>query len=77
MEVNRPPETIAGMVKVTEQEFFKIMGPRNVHPSCSYSKHYSSWRENSGRDEVGRSYPGYINPGDPEAYFVVDSLART
>jgi len=66
-----PTEVPAGMREVSKDEFFKKMGPLNVHPCTRPSPYYSSWRFDGGAGrEVGRSYPGWKNPGDPARYFL-------
>ncbi len=60
------------MREVTKEEFFAIMGPRNVHPRL-ISPVYSSWETPSGA-VLGRSYPGWSNPGDASRYLVAPGL---
>lgn len=61
--------TPADMVEVSYEEFFAVMNPLDVHPSLSHSDAYSVW-ELRDRTVVGRSYPGWKNPGDPKHYFL-------
>lgn len=53
-----------GFVEVTKEEFFKVMGPLNVHPSLS-NPDYTSWEMLGSRIVVGRSLPGWKESGNP------------
>lgn len=61
--------TPAGMRRVSKVEFFDLVGPRDVTP-YSGQPEYTTW-ETSDRVVIGRSYPGWRNPGDPKVYFLV------
>ena len=67
------------MTEVTKEEFFAIMGPRDVHPRALPD--CSEW-ETRERRIIGRSYPGYkydvaIWGALPtHRYFVVPALVR-
>ncbi len=63
----------AGMVVVSHGEFWAyIMAatidimPRNTAP------HYTDW-ETRDRRAIGRSYPGWKNPGDERGYMLAES----
>ena len=58
---------VTGMREVTMDEFYATVGPMNVHPRVE--PEYTIW-ETPNRTVVGRSLPGYRNPGDPKLYFV-------
>ncbi|MDN7537058.1 hypothetical protein [Burkholderia cenocepacia] len=63
----------AGMVEVSQAEFFAVMGPRNVHPRATPDR--SVW-EMPDRSVLGHSMPGYLDSfGKPSRYFVVEHLA--
>lgn len=64
----------AGMVQVTADEFYAAVGPLDVHPSVLHSTEFCVW-ELRDRRVVGRSYPGWKNPGDPQAYMVATTYA--
>lgn len=65
MSTYRAPDD---MVEVTYDKFFDFMGPRNVTPHAT--PEFSSW-ETPDRAIVGRSYPGWKDPGSCKAYFLV------
>jgi hypothetical protein len=52
-----PPE---GYVKVTKEDFYKVMNPRNVHPYPS--REYTEWRQVDSQRMVGFETSGYANP---------------
>lgn len=56
--------------EVSKEEFFKFMGPKDVHP-CPTHPNYSTWKYVGSGIIVGFSYPGWKNPGDPEKYIIV------
>lgn len=62
------PETPAGMRRVSKDEFYAFMGPQDVHPS-TLNPQFTVW-ELRNREVIGRSYPGWKNPGEPKAYFI-------
>ena len=39
-------------------------------PTVENSDSFSDWQVVKGRELWGRSFPGWKNPGDPEAYFI-------
>lgn len=57
-----------GMVIVTKDEFYAAIGPLDVHPSM-LSPDFDSW-ELRDRTVIGRSYPGWRNPGEPHVYML-------
>lgn len=59
-----------GMVRVTKKEFYAHMGPLDVHPSVMHSPDFTVW-ELRNRTVVGRSYPGWKNPGGPQFHWLV------
>lgn len=61
---------VGGMREVTKAEFFATVGQLDAHPNCSLSTEYSVWEIRGTRQVVGRSYPGWKNPGEPKRYFV-------
>lgn len=65
----------AGMVEVSKEEFFAVMGPRDVHPRAKPDR--SVW-ETPNRTVLGHSMPGYLAPtGKPKRFFLVQSLAKS
>lgn len=46
------------MIEVPKEQFFKVIGPMNVHPRPERS--YTEWASLNTRQVVGRSEPGYI-----------------
>jgi hypothetical protein len=68
-----PPAVPEGMRLVTESEFFASIGPdlRNVMPNHS-NDFYTNW-ETVGRVLVGRSFPGWRNPGCGKFYMLTQS----
>lgn len=45
------------MIEVTKEQFFRVIGPMDVHPKSE--RDFSSW-ETRDRDVVGRTTPGYM-----------------
>ncbi len=73
--MNTADDTItipAGMREVTKDEFFAAIGPMDVHPRPMRT--HSEWIDQRTFREVGRSWPGYINPGDPAVYALTARL---
>ena len=58
-----------GMVVVTEEAFFARVGAGNIHPSFD-GKYATDWLEANSRRRVGRSLPGYVNPGEPKVWML-------
>jgi hypothetical protein len=64
------------MIIVSEEEFFAYVGgPRNVHPRAE--ENFSSWEIVSTRELVGRSTPGWKNPGGPRTYMLTEAAAAS
>lgn len=57
------------MRPVSKEEFFKAMGPLNVHPKPE--RDVTHW-ELPNRRRVGRSEPGWNPDGKPARYFLPD-----
>lgn len=59
---------VAGMREVTKDEFYAHVGPMDV--TCNLDNPtYTVW-ETRNRTVVGRSYPGWRNPGDQKSYWL-------
>jgi hypothetical protein len=69
--------TPAGMALVTQGQFFAFLkqDPRDIMPR-NIQPHETSW-QTPQQTEVGRSYPGWKNPGDEEAWFLTDAAKAT
>lgn len=66
--------TPVGMVEVSEEEFFAVMGPRDVHPRATPD--CSVW-ETPNRTVLGHSMPGYKAPtGKPKRFFLRAGLSK-
>jgi hypothetical protein len=66
------------MIAVTKDEFFAyIMNERkiNIHPSNS-APDVTTWEVVGTREVVGRSWPGWKNPGDPQRYELREDLVK-
>lgn len=57
-----------GFMEVTREEFFATVGRLNVHPHNN-NPYYSDW-ETPSRTLLGRTYPGWKNPGNEKRYLV-------
>lgn len=68
------PDAPTGMKEVSKDAFYAFIGPRDIHPSVLHSTSYCAW-EMRDRTIIGRSYPGWKNPGDTSAYFLRADLA--
>lgn len=78
LDLIQPTTTVptpAGMVAVTQDQFFAYINPRDVNPRCA-AETYSDW-ETRDRLLVGRSFPGWKSSGDEEAYFLTLSARST
>ena len=62
-----------GMVEVTRDQFFATVGTMNVHPSNAHEE-FTAW-ETPFREELGRSWPGWRNPGAPKRWAISEVLA--
>lgn len=60
------------MVEVTADRFFEVVGPMDVHPN---SLDFHTIWETPQREVVGRSLPGWKQPGEPKVYFLTSSRA--
>ena len=58
------------MREVSRDEFFRAVGPQDVHPQSGPDE--IIWERRPGRIVVGRSTPGYLCRG-PKAYFLQDA----
>lgn len=71
------PETPAGMVAVSYDQFYAVINPLDVSPSVEHSPDYSVW-ELRNRTVVGRTYPGWKhsgNPNNPKRYYLIAARA--
>lgn len=59
------------MREVTKKEFFKVVGPLNVHLS-HFRPEEVTWKHQTTRVVVGKSTPGYRNTGAAPHWFLVD-----
>lgn len=66
-----------GMQRVTETEFFEFLkrDTRDIMPTTE-AREYSVWRSQRTRAIVGRTYPGWANPGTEKAYFIMTDELR-
>lgn len=80
----RPNAATFGMVEVTREQFFAVVGPLNVHPSVAHAcfdptwGYRADWTMLTGAGEViGHSWngPGYAN-GELAVYMLVPRLAE-
>ncbi len=53
--------------KVTRDEFFAVIGPMNVHPNSA--RDVTMW-ETPARTVIGKSTPGYADPGPHKEWFL-------
>jgi cell wall-associated NlpC family hydrolase len=63
------------MISVSKDEFFSYVGPRDIVPSTA-NEDYTVW-ETRQRIEVGRSWPGWKNPGGEHCYMLTESAYAT
>lgn len=63
-------ETPAGMIEVTEKQFFAALfaDQRDVMPSHNQPDH-TDWLDKNAR-VFGRTFPGWKNPGDEKHYLL-------
>lgn len=68
----------AGMVIVSQDEFFAGIAATPNDPMPSQSDPYHTSWETRSRQVVGRSYPGWKNSGMPggKTYMLVESIAK-
>ncbi|OJA66555.1 hypothetical protein BGV71_31730 [Burkholderia ubonensis] len=63
----------AGMVEVSKEQFYDVMGPLDVHPRAEPDR--SVW-ETPQRAVIGISMPGYLTDyGQPEQFFLMANFA--
>lgn len=63
------------MIEATKEQFFKVIGPMNVHPSPGRS--YTEWASLNSRQIVGRSEPGYIpDHQKTDRYWLEEGFAK-
>ncbi|WP_261541718.1 hypothetical protein [Burkholderia multivorans] len=63
----------AGMVEVSKEQFYDVMGPLDVHPRAEPDR--SVW-ETPRRDVIGVSMPGYLTDyGQRERFFLMSNFA--
>lgn len=67
----------AGMVQVTKEKFFAALyaDRRDIMPTHENDS-FTNWNVVHGGQAWGRSFPGWKNPGDAEAHFIIESAAR-
>lgn len=60
----------SGFVQVTKEQFYAELyaDQRDIMPTTD-NELFSNWEVVKGRALWGRSFPGWKNPGDPQAYF--------
>lgn len=61
------------MKEVTEAEFFKRIEPLDVHPNHDRHDH-TDWRMRHNRLLIGRTFPGWKNPGDTKSYWLTEAV---
>jgi hypothetical protein len=59
------------MTVVSAEEFFALLkaDPRDIMPRHAYPD-YTTWEDQRTRQVVGRSLPGWRNPGEPKVYML-------
>lgn len=65
------------MLEVTRDQFFRAIGPKNVHPRAERDR--SDWIDQTTHRVIGRTEPGYVwaEPVKPETrFFLVSELAK-
>lgn len=61
-------------VEVSEEQFYKAIGPENVGPSAF--EYHGEWKSLSTHAVVGRTEPGYKSPyGTPRRYWLEKQFA--
>ena len=56
------------LVEVTKSDFYRAIGPENIGPRAE--RDHSDWEFLNTRQSVGRSEPGYMEPGKPKRYWL-------
>lgn len=64
-----------GMTVVSSDKFYAVINPLDVRPSVLHSPFFCVW-ELRDRTVVGRSWPGWKNPGEPASYALVNSRLK-
>jgi len=64
----RPLQVPADMVIVSRDEFFAYVNPRDIVLS-NHDPNHTTW-ETRSRVVVGRTYPGWKNPGGERTYLL-------
>jgi hypothetical protein len=59
------------VISVSKEEFFAYVGARDIVSSVAHED-YTTW-ETRQRVEVGRSWPGWKNPGGEHRYMLTES----
>jgi hypothetical protein len=59
-----------GFVEVSKDQFFRAIGPRNIHPRNE--KDRSVWEVVGSRRIVGISTPGYVGQGRKAYYLLAE-----
>lgn len=67
----RVPTPPLGMVEVSKETFFGVLGPTDVNPVSAPD--YTAWRDRRGR-EYGRTQPGYRHPMEARRYYLLKPL---
>ena len=63
------------MIEVTKDQFYRAIGPENVHPRPE--RECSVWEVVGTRRTIGRSEPGYASPyGTPRRYWLAADFAK-
>lgn len=62
------------MIEVTKAQFYgAIAGPENIHPRPERTE--VIWENQQTRQQVGRSEPGYVDPGATKRFFLTTDFA--
>lgn len=65
---------MSNFIEVTENKFWEHIGPRDIvldmsRPECVV------WKMRYG-STVGKSVPGWRNPGDKESFYLIDGAIK-
>ncbi len=66
-------EIPSGMNEVTQDEFFAVIGPRDIVPRNERT--FTVW-ETRSRERVGWSAPGWANPGEHPSVYALSGTAN-
>lgn len=59
--------------EVSRERFFEAINKRNVHPQTE--RDHSLWvMQDGSRNVIGKSEPGYVNPGDRKRWWLRKEL---